>query len=94
MFGRKYVKTTMRMLTILREEEEWTRVHLREASLLFASAITKSSLYLRQNDEAHAHQITLLSLAPIWEPFSSWTSEANPTLGCSIEISRDIYIYK
>ena len=28
MFGRKYVKTTMRMLTILREAEEWTRVHL------------------------------------------------------------------
>ena len=27
------VKTTMRMLTILREAEEWTRVHLREACL-------------------------------------------------------------
>ena len=25
--------------------------------------------------------------------FSSWASEASPTLGCSIEISRDIYIY-
>ena len=24
----------------------------------------------------------------------SWASEASPTLGCSIEISRDIYIYK
>ena len=59
-----YVKTTMRMLTILREAEEWTRVHLREACLLFASAITKSSLYIRQNDKAHAHQITLLSLSP------------------------------
>ena len=59
-----YVKTTMRMLTILREAEEWTRVHLREVCLLFASAITKSSLYVRQNDKAHAHQITLLSLAP------------------------------
>ena len=23
----------------------------------------------------------------------SWASEASPTLGCSIEISRDIYIY-
>ena len=34
MFGRKYVKTTMRMLTILREAEEWTCMHLREASLL------------------------------------------------------------
>ena len=22
-----------------------------------------------------------------------WASEASPTLGCSIEISRDIYIY-
>ena len=64
MFGRKYVKTTMHMLTVLREAEEWTRLHLREACLLFASAITKSSLYLRQNDKAHAHQITLLSLAP------------------------------
>ena len=61
--GRMYVKTTMRILTILREAEEWTRVHLREACLLFASAIMKSSLYVRQNDKAHAHQITLLSLA-------------------------------
>ena len=64
MFGRKYVKTTMRTLTILRQAEEWTRVHLREACLLIASAITKSSLYVRQNDKAYAHQITLLSLAP------------------------------
>ena len=23
----------------------------------------------------------------------NWAKEANPTLGCSIEISRDIYIY-
>ena len=45
-------------------------MHLREACLLFVSAIAKSSLYVRQNDKAHAHQITLLSLAP-WEPFSS-----------------------
>ena len=48
MFGHKYVKTTIRMLTILREAEEWTRMHIREACLLFASAIKKSSLYLRQ----------------------------------------------
>ena len=61
----------MRMLTILCEVEEWTRVHLREACLLFAIVITKSSLYVRQNDKAHAHQITLLSLAPQWELFSS-----------------------
>ena len=55
----------MRMLTILREAEEWTCVHLREACLLlFASAITKSSLYVRQKDKAHAHQVTLPSLAP------------------------------
>ena len=44
-----YVKTTMRMLTILHEAEEWMHVHLREARLLFASAITKSSLYVRQS---------------------------------------------
>ena len=55
MFGRKYVKTIMSMLTILREAEEWTCVHLREACLLFASAIMKSSLYLRQNDKAYVH---------------------------------------
>ena len=61
-FGRKYVKTTMRMLTILREAEEWTHGHLREVCLL--SAITKSSLFVRQNDKAHAHQVTLLSLLP------------------------------
>ena len=24
---------------------------------------------------------------------ANWASEASPTLGCSIEISRDIYIY-
>ena len=24
---------------------------------------------------------------------SNWASEASPTLGCSIEISRDIYMY-
>ena len=41
MFGHKYVKTTMRMLTIL-HEAEWTCVNLREACLLFTSAITKS----------------------------------------------------
>ena len=46
-FGRKYVKTTMRMLTILCEAEEW---NLQEACLLFASAITKSLLYVRQNE--------------------------------------------
>ena len=46
-----YVKTTMRMLTILREAKEWMRVHLREAYLLFASAIMKSLLYVRQNDK-------------------------------------------
>ena len=63
MFGRKYVKTTMCMLTILHEAEEWTRVHLREACWLFASAITKGSLYVSQNNKAHAHRITLLSLA-------------------------------
>ena len=63
-FGLKNVKTTMRMLTILCEAEEWTRVHLLEACLLFASTITKSSLYVSQNDKMHAHQITLLSLAP------------------------------
>ena len=59
MFGHKYVKTAIRMLTILREGEEWTRVHLREACFL-TSAIMKSSLYVRQNDKVHAHQITLL----------------------------------
>ena len=26
-------------------------------------------------------------------PYANWASEASPTLGCSIEISRDIYIY-
>ena len=59
-----YVKTTMRMLTILNEVEMWTRHHVREACLLFASAHTKSSHYVRQSDKAHAQQITLLSLAP------------------------------
>ena len=65
LYNSTYVKTTMPMLTILREVEEWTRLQLREACLLlFASAITKSSLYARQNNKAHAHQLTLLSLAP------------------------------
>ena len=30
-----YVKTTMRMLTILLEAEEWTRVHLRVNGTIF-----------------------------------------------------------
>ena len=55
MFGRKYVKTAMRMLTILREAEEWTRVHLREACLQFASAITKSSLYVYVKTTKRVH---------------------------------------
>ena len=42
----------MRMLTILREAEEWTRVHLREACLLFASVITKK-LALRTKKRMH-----------------------------------------
>ena len=37
-----YVKTTMRMLTILREAEEWTHMHLREACLLFAMQLQKA----------------------------------------------------
>ena len=47
-----YVKTTMRMITILREAEEWTCVHLRESCLLLASAIMNSSLYVSQNYKA------------------------------------------
>ena len=27
------------------------------------------------------------------DEFSNWASEASPTLGCSIDISRDIYIF-
>ena len=40
-YNSAYVKTTMRMLTIL---QEWMRVHLRKVCLLFTSAIKKSSL--------------------------------------------------
>ena len=29
----------------------------------------------------------------IYDDDYNWASEASPTLGCSIEISRDIYIY-
>ena len=36
-------------------------------------------------------------LRRFWEleeiPKTNWASEASPTLGCSIEISRDIYMY-
>ena len=40
------------------------------------------------SDSLHACEFThLLKL------FHNWESEASPTLGCSIEISRDIYIY-
>ena len=55
MFGRKYVKTTMRMLTILREAEEWTRVHLREDCLLFASSITRRArfTYVKTTKRVH-----------------------------------------
>ena len=33
-----------------------------------------------------------LSIRP-YGTYNNWASEASPTLGCSIEISRDIYIY-
>ena len=36
-------------------------------------------------------RLSLLALQ--WEPFTSWASEASPTLGCSIEISRHICWY-
>ena len=32
-----------------------------------------------------------LAISPTSE-YNYWASEANPTLGCSIEISRDIYM--
>ena len=49
-----YVKNTMRMLTILREV--WTLVHhLREACLLFASAITKRSLLHTSKRQKRMH---------------------------------------
>ena len=41
----------------------------------------------------------LFSLLRVYEQvvflnrFHNWASEASPTLGCSIEISRDIYMY-
>ena len=36
----------------------------------------------------------LLALANIFHnEVCNWASEASPTLGCSIEISRDIYMY-
>ena len=35
----------------------------------------------------------LLTNAPSEITYSNWASEASPTLGCSIEISRDIYIF-
>ena len=60
-----YVKTTMRMLTILREAEEWRAcIYQKPACCSLVHTITKSSLYVRQNYKAHAHHITLLSLAP------------------------------
>ena len=33
------------------------------------------------------------STAQLYHGISNWASEASPTLGCSIEISRDIYMY-
>ena len=41
------------MLTILREVGDWTRVHLQEACLLFASAITENSLYVKTTKLMH-----------------------------------------
>ena len=39
------------------------------------------------------HSVAFHSIAFHSIPFHYWVSEANPTLGCSIEISRDIYIF-
>ena len=38
--------------------------------------------------------VDLLSDSHIYNySINNWASEASPTLGCSIEISRDIYMY-
>ena len=34
---------------------------------------------------------TNLNITDIIQDHNNWASEASPTLGCSIEISRDIY---
>ena len=39
-----------------------------------------------KSDEQSVHRANLSSI-------NNWASEASPTLGCSIEISRDIYNY-
>ena len=38
-------------------------------------------------------QIRICLEYPMMYVVHNWASEASPTLGCSIEISRDIYIY-
>ena len=47
-----------------------------------------------ENIILHNKQVKLDKLCDIIVMMSCyWASEASPTLGCSIEISRDIYIY-
>ena len=39
------------------------------------------------------YRMKLMLISQIFGLNYHWASEASPTLGCSIEISRDIYIY-
>ena len=42
---------------------------------------------------SHFHNLAQWTGDQTWSGVYNWASEASPTLGCSIEISRDIYIY-
>ena len=66
-----YVKTTMRMLTILREAEEWTRVYLREARLLFAISCNYEKLALHTSKQQSARTSNNFLSLTLYEPFSS-----------------------
>ena len=81
MFGRKYVKTTMRMLTILREAEEWTLVHLREDCLLFASAITKT------------HQNSMVDTTQTSKTFLFFTRSKPLKLFFETAIFRELFLH-
>ena len=37
--------------------------------------------------------VDMKTIVKVFREKDNWASEASPTLGCSIEISRDIYMY-
>ena len=59
---------------------------------LFSLLFLLSILFLKHKVVHKTFSRTELARPVMGTMFPSWASETSPTLGCSVEISRDIYI--